>query len=281
MKLIADSGSTKTDWRLVDSDNEMKSFQTIGFNPYHISNEAILAELNKSELNQIKQEVKELVFYGSGCSSLEKSNEIKSTLQQFFINSTISVSHDLLAAARALCGHEKGMVAILGTGSNTCLFDGENITANVSALGYILGDEGSGAYIGKSFIQALLNKEFSKEIEQKFKQEYKLELTDILDAVYKKPLPNRFLAQFTKFVFENKYTPEIAVLIENCFQDFFEKHICKYENYQQYPLNIVGSIGFVFKQEIEAVATSYNVKICKVIKQPIEELVRFHLETRN
>ncbi|MGE0561552.1 MAG: BadF/BadG/BcrA/BcrD ATPase family protein [Flavobacteriales bacterium] len=276
MKLIADSGSTKTDWRLVDSNNKIESFQTIGFNPYHISNDEILAELNKSTLKSVKQEIKEVVFYGAGCSSPAKSNEIKKALQQFFIQATVSVDHDLLAAARALCGHGKGMVAILGTGSNTCLFDGENITANVSALGYILGDEGSGSYIGKTFIQALLNKELSKEMEDNFKQQYNLTLTDVLDAVYKKPLPNRFLAQFAKFIYENKTSPEITTLIENCFQAFFEKHICKYENYQQYPLNIVGSIGFVFKNEIENVAKNYNVKIGKVIKQPIDELVKFH-----
>lgn len=276
MKLIADSGSTKTDWRLVDSNNKIESFQTIGFNPYHISNDEILAELNKSALKNVKQEIKEVVFYGAGCSSPAKSNEIKKALQQFFIQATISVDHDLLAAARALCGHGKGMVAILGTGSNTCLFDGENITANVSALGYILGDEGSGAYIGKTFIQALLNKELSKEMEDNFKQQYNLTLTEVLDAVYKKPLPNRFLAQFAKFIYENKTSPEITTLIDNCFKSFFEKHICKYENYQQYPLNIVGSIGFVFKNEIENVAKNYKVKIGKVIKQPIDELVKFH-----
>lgn len=276
MKLIADSGSTKTDWRLVSSDGKNQSFQTIGFNPYHISNEEILAELNKSDLESIKKEVHEVIFYGSGCSSPSKSNEIKTALQKFFTEATISVSHDLLAAARALCGHEKGMVAILGTGSNTCLFDGVNITANVSALGYILGDEGSGAYIGKTFIQALLNKELSQEIEDKFKQHYNLTLTDVLDAVYKKPLPNRFLAQFTIFVYENKHQPEISTLIDECFKAFFEKHICKYENYQQYQLNIVGSVGYVFKQEIEKIAKNYSVKIGKVIKQPIEELVKFH-----
>lgn len=276
MKLIADSGSTKTDWRSINDNGEITSFQTIGFNPYHISSEGVIKELQNSDLVKVQTAVKEIVFYGSGCSSNNKSNEIKEALQQFFLKATITVHHDLLAAARALCGHEKGMVAILGTGSNTCLFDGENITDNVAALGYILGDEGSGAYIGKKFIKALLNKELSKETEDNFKAKYQLELTDILDAVYKKPLPNRFLAQFSEFVFDNKHLPELALLIESCFDDFFQKHICKYKNYQQYPLNIVGSIGYVFKTEIETVAVRYGVKIGKVIKQPIDELVKYH-----
>lgn len=276
MILIADSGSTKTDWRGVDSNGIITSFQTIGFNPYHIAEKAILTELSSSKLNGIQQEVEQVIFYGAGCSSLEKSNEIKLALQQFFLNAKVEVNHDLLAAARALCGHEKGMVAILGTGSNTCLFDGENIVKNVSSLGYILGDEGSGSYIGKKFISALFTNELSDEMMNKYKISFSFDLNDVLDAVYKKPLPNRFLAQFAPFVFEQKSVPEIASIIDVCFTAFFEKHICKYENYQQYPLNIVGSVGFIFKDEIEKVAARYHVKLGKVIKQPIEELVRFH-----
>lgn len=276
MILIADSGSTKTDWRGVDSNQKITSFQTIGFNPYHISEKEILVELSSSKLNTIQQEVKQVIFYGAGCSSLEKNNEIKIALQQFFLNAKVEVNHDLLAAARALCGHENGMVGILGTGSNTCLFDGENIVKNVSSLGYILGDEGSGSYIGKTFITALFNNELSQEVVHKYQQQFKYNLNDVLDAVYKKPLPNRFLAQFAPFVFEQKSVPEIASIIDVCFNSFFEKHICKYENYQQYPLNIVGSVGYIFKDEIEKVAARYHVKLGKVIKQPIEELVRFH-----
>jgi N-acetylglucosamine kinase-like BadF-type ATPase len=276
MILIADSGSTKTDWRCVDENQKITSFQTIGFNPYHISEKEILTELVSSKLTIVQHEVKQVIFYGAGCSSLEKSNEIKLALQQFFTNAKVEVNHDLLAAARALCGHEKGMVAILGTGSNTCLFDGEHIVKNVSSLGYILGDEGSGSYIGKKFISALFTNELSDEMMNKYKSSFSFDLNDVLDAVYKKPLPNKFLAQFAPFVFKHRNIPEIASIIDTCFTDFFEKHICKYENYQQYPLNIVGSVGFIFKDEIEKVASKYNVKLGKVIKQPIEELVRFH-----
>ena len=277
MILIADSGSTKTDWRCVDENQKITSFQTIGFNPYHISEKEILTELVSSKLTIVQYEVKQVVFYGAGCSSLEKSNEIKTALQQFFANAKVEVNHDLLAAARALCGHEKGMVAILGTGSNTCLFDGEQIVKNVSSLGYILGDEGSGSYIGKKFISALFTNELSDEMMNKYKSSFSFDLNDVLDAVYKKHLPNKFLAQFVPFVFEHRNVPKIASIIDTCFTDFFEKHICKYENYQQYPLNIIGSVGFIYKDEIEKVAARYQVKLGKVIKQPIEELVRFHV----
>ncbi len=276
MILIADSGSTKTDWRGIASNQEVSSFQTIGFNPYHIAQESILKELTNSKLNSVKNDVTQVFFYGAGCSSIEKVSEIKLALQHFFINAKVEVNHDLLAAARASCGHEMGMVAILGTGSNTCLFDGKNIVRNVSSLGYILGDEGSGSNIGKAFINALFTDELPKEIMESYSKQFGFELTDVLDAVYKKPLPNKFLAQFVPFVFQHKNTPEIALLIEKCFVAFFGKHICKYQNFEQYPLNIVGSVGFIFKEEIEKVALNYNVKLGKVIKQPIEELVRFH-----
>ncbi len=276
MILIADSGSTKTDWRLVNETKQVQSFQTIGFNPYYISEQLILGELAKSTLVEIKDNVTQVFFYGAGCSSVAKSGEIKQTLGKFFNRATVEVNHDLLAAARALCGNQAGLIAILGTGSNTCFFDGTTIVKNVSSLGFILGDEGSGVHIGKTFVQALLNEELSAEIKQQFGEKYQLSLLDILDAVYKKPLPNRFLAQFAPFVLENKQHPQMAAIIKECFGQFFEKHICKYENYQQHPLNIVGSIGFVFKDEIENVAASYQVKLGKVIKQPVDELVSFH-----
>jgi len=276
MILIADSGSTKTDWRLVNGSEQMQSFQTIGFNPYYISEQQILDELSKSALTEIKQQVTQVFFYGAGCSSEAKSGEIKQTLGKFFNQAKVEVDHDLLAAARSVSGKKAGLVAILGTGSNTCFFDGTTIVKNVSSLGYILGDEGSGAHLGKTFIQALLNEEISAELKQQFGEKYQLSLLDILDAVYKKPLPNRFLAQFAPFVLENKQHPQIAAIINACFSQFFEKHICKYEYYQTYPLNMVGSIGFAFKNEIEQVAIHYGVTLGVVIKQPIDGLVKFH-----
>lgn len=276
MLVIADSGSTKTDWRLVNETKQVQSFQTIGFNPYYISEQPMLDELAKSTLVEIKDNVTQVFFYGAGCSSLAKSGEIKQTLGKFFNRATVEVNHDLLAAARALCGNQAGLVAILGTGSNTCFFDGTTIVKNVSSLGFILGDEGSGAHLGKTLVTAYLNNELSTELQQAFEQKYQLTLLDILDAVYKKPMPNRFLAQFAPFVLEHKQHPQIAAIINACFSQFFEKHICKYENYQQYPLNMVGSIGFVFKNEIEQLATHFGVNMGIVIKQPIDGLVKFH-----
>ena len=159
MILIADSGSTKTDWRLVVEGGEINSFETIGFNPYFITSESILTELIKSDLNEIKESVTEVYFYAAGCSSQKNRTVIQEPLNTFFCNSKVEVQHDMLAAARATCGKEKGIVGILGTGSNSCLYDGEKITENIRALGFILGDYGSGADIGKNFIKAFLANE--------------------------------------------------------------------------------------------------------------------------
>ncbi|MBW6481889.1 MAG: ATPase [Vicingaceae bacterium] len=279
MILIADSGSTKTDWRLVDSNsNQVYSIETIGFNPYFIDENEIFAELSKSALNKNKAEVKQVFFYGAGCSSSEKSNIIQTALQLFFNNAQIDVEHDLLAAARAVSGNKPGLVAILGTGANTCLYDGDKITSNIPALGYLLGDEGSGAHLGMNFIKNYLHHEFSEEINAEFSKTYPdLSLNKILDAVYKQALPNRFLAQFSRFVYAHTKDEKISALITVCMNEFFEKYICKYPNYRDYKLNLVGSVAFYYQNFIREIASTYQVEINKIIKQPIDALVKFHI----
>lgn len=281
MILIADSGSTKTDWRLIDSNqNQIYSIETIGFNPYFIGENEILDELSKSALNKNKAEVKQVFFYGAGCSSSEKSNSIQTTLQLFFNNAQIEVEHDLLAAARAVSGNKPGLVAILGTGANTCLYDGKNITNNIPALGYLLGDEGSGAHLGMNFIKKYLHHEFSDKINEEFLLTYPtLNLNVILDTVYKKPLPNRFFAQFSHFVFKHSDNEKIKELISLCMNEFFEKYICKYPNYRNYKLNLVGSVAFCYQNFIREVALNHQVEIDKIIKQPIDALVKFHTKS--
>lgn len=276
MVLIADSGSTKTDWRLVDDNGKVTSYHTIGFNPYHVNSDNVLSALASSDLDQIKNTVNKVVFYGAGCSSDEKKAIITQPLTMFFNKATIEVEHDMLAAARATCGDKSGMVAILGTGSNSCLYDGNNIVENVAALGYILGDYGSGVHIGKTFLQKMLGKELPLEIEEAFHQQYNLSITDILDAVYKQPLPNRFLASFSQFVFQHLQHPSIKKIVENCFDCFFQSNIIKYTNYQSQPLHLIGSIAFIYQDILKEIAEKYKVKVGKIIKQPIDELVHYH-----
>lgn len=284
MILIADSGSTKTDWRLVNTKNEeILSFNSIGFNPYFIDESSILIALNSSLLQAYQNRVKEVFFYGAGCSSIKNRASVTKALRIFFNNaSTVLVEHDLLAAARAVSNAKPSLVAILGTGSNTCLFNGQKITQNIPALGYLLGDEGSGAYLGLQFIKRYLQNDFEDEVKQAFKQKYPtLDLVAILDAVYKQPLPNRFLAQFSHFIFSFKENKAIKVLIHNSFSVFFENYIIRYPGFSNYDLHLVGSVAYYYQDFIKQVAIKYNVTIGIIIKQPIDGLVDFHLKKYN
>ena len=277
MILIADSGSTKTDWRLVNKNGETTVFETIGFNPYFITSESILTALSSSKLNRIKDQVEQVYFYAAGCSSEKNKQELLTPISTFFKIAKVEVQHDMLAAARSTCGRENGIVAILGTGSNSCLYNGNEITENVRALGYLLGDYGSGADIGKTFIKAFLGGELPSGIEKAFKKEHGLSTDDILESVYKKVMPNRFLASFSPFVFQHIDDPFLYRMITERFELFFDKNICKYSDYENHTLHLIGSVAFVYQNIFKIVAEKYKVKIGKVIKQPIEELVNYHM----
>jgi N-acetylglucosamine kinase-like BadF-type ATPase len=184
----------------------------------------------------------------------------------------------MLAAARCLCGRNAGLVAILGTGSNTCYYNGTEIRNSVASLGYVLGDEGSGAHIGKTFIQAYLNHELPEHLEKRFFERFKLTKDDILDSVYRKPMPNRFLASFSKFVFQNLKEQYVIDMVVKCFAQFFEKHICKYPLHKEMQLNCSGSIAFYFSDVLRKVASEYSVNIGTIVESPIAGLTLFHLE---
>lgn len=278
MILIADSGSTKTDWRLVADKKEILSCQTIGLNPYYVHQEMVINALKTSPLIEFVNKVKAIYFYGAGCSSPAKQLELSSYLASFFSAAKIKVDHDLLGAARALCKTSGGMVAILGTGTNTCLYDGKQITHNIPALGYVLGDEGGGVSLGKLLIKMVLHKKLSSNLLGDFKKSFPdLTINIILDKVYQQPLPNRFLASFSPFIAQHKSHSEIKQLINSCFHQFFSEYIVFYPNYKNYPLHLVGSIAYHFKNEISEVANKYEVKIGDVLQQPIDELVEFHI----
>lgn len=284
MILIADSGSTKTDWRLVDNSKNIHQFNTIGFNPYFQDTETIEAEIKENLLNPIKalsienfDNTLEIYFYGAGCSSESKNEIVRAAIHKIFPDARIKVDHDLLGAARALCGNEKGIAAILGTGSNSCYYDGENIAENIFSLGFILGDEGSGANIGKHFIKDYLYKEQPAHISESFYERFKLSRENILDAIYKKPLPNKFLASFSKFIYQNQKEQYITDLIISSFNEFFDKHICKYANHKEVKLSCVGSVAYYYSNILRGVAVSKGVHIDKIIESPIASLTLFHL----
>ena len=216
MILIADSGSTKTDWVLHDGTAIVLRTTTQGLNPTLQSAEDIYKVLSEELDGKIASDAPDTIyFYGAGCAYETADNRMKEALEQYFVTREIHIHSDLLAAARALCGHEEGIACILGTGSNSCLFDGEKITDNTPALGYILGDEGSGAHLGRQLVSDCIKKQLPSDLREKFLKTYNLDVPTILERVYHTPLPNRWLASLTPFLYENKKSPEIQMLLKH------------------------------------------------------------------
>jgi glucosamine kinase len=280
MILIADSGSTKTDWVLIN-EKEQFHYKTIGYNPYFINSDNIYYSLTEKLVTQFDPSVVTSVyFYGAGCSSDQNITIVNQALTRCFVNSKVSVGHDMLAAARALLGNKRGFAAIIGTGSNTCIYDGKDVENNIDSLGYLLGDEGSGSYIGKKLIRDYLRGYLPGELEKKFREKYNLMPVTIFDSLYNKPLPNRFLASFCVFADENKDHPYIRKIVKESFGDFFANLVSMYPHYKEYEFNCVGSVGFIFKDILAEVSVSYGMNPARIIHSPIDDLVSYHLTAR-
>ncbi len=276
--LIADSGSTKTDWVLLEQNKVIAQHQTIGFSPYFMSSEQISEELKKALIPELKKQlsgITAIFYYGTGCSTPDKIEVVKQGLTLAFGNIASDINHDLLASARALCGKEKGIACILGTGSNSCLYDGNVILENVDSYGFMFGDHGSGASIGKAFIQHYFDGQLPHHLSSAFeKAGYHREI--ILDNVYKKPMPNRYLASITKFMADYNDDAFIKEIIKTSFRNFFDTQVSKYTNAYALPVNSVGSIGFYYKDLFAEVALEKGYQVGNMIKSPIEGLIKFH-----
>jgi N-acetylglucosamine kinase-like BadF-type ATPase len=283
MLLIADSGSTKTAWRLVDDRKKIHHFLTEGLNPYFKSHGEIVEEIKSNLVPHFPFDTKvtRIFFYGAGCSSTEKCELVKDALSECFPGSLITVDHDILAAARAACGTAEGIVCILGTGSNTCLFDGRKIVSKIGGLGYILGDEGSGAHLGKCLLEAYLNNELPEELKKEFESNFRLTREEIDKRVYEKPLANRFLASFSRFIGDHKKHPYFANMIESCLDVFLAKHVCRYPDYKSKPVHFVGSIAYYYGDSLKKVALARSIIAGKILPYPVEELTLYHLSARN
>ena len=280
MILIADSGSTKANWCLVAQNGELAHFTTEGYNPHFVDENYIINSLTKSLPDYINhQEIEEINFYGSGCMA-GKTVIVESALHSLFKSAKVNAFVDLLAAARALLWNEPGFAAILGTGTNTCIYDGKQITHNIDSLGYMLGDEGSGSYIGKKILQDYMRGYMPETLSKKFNETTGLSFDEIMDRVYTQPLANRFCAGFTRFANENIDTAYFHDLVKNAFVDFFNNLVSRYPGYQNYSFNCLGSIGFYFKDILEEVATSFGMRTDKIIRSSMEELVKYHLQYR-
>ena len=276
IKLIADSGATKAEWCLVQN-GKTKTIFTQGISPYFLVTEQI-RDLLLTELkpNLRKAEPDEIFYYGTGCANPENAKSVKKAIKQVFPMAKVDVKHDLMAAARALCGRGKGVACILGTGSNSCFYDGKKIVKNSPGLGYVLGDEGSGAYLGRKVLQYYLYGTFDDELRGRFDLTYTTNVAEILENVYKKPLPNRYLAGFTRFLADNRGHYMIENIIEDGINDFFFNHLCKYRETWTMPVSFAGSVAFGFKDVLQQLCYSYEFELGKVMKNPMEGLVEYH-----
>ena len=274
--LIADSGSTKTQWCLLTG-NKKKMISTQGISPYFLNDETLGKILSDELLPQTgKIEIDEIFYYGTGCSNLFNISLVKRGLKKIYPGAAIKVDHDLLGAAKALCGDEKGIACILGTGSNSCYYNGKKIVKNSPGLGFILGDEGSGTYLGKKVLQYYLYNTFDAELMDKFKNKYPQTNSEILDNVYKTALPNRYLAGFVTFLIENRGHFMIENIIEDSINDFFFNHVYKYRESWTMPINFVGSVAYGFKDVLAEMCKDYELKLGKVIKSPMDGLIKYH-----
>ena len=276
MILVADSGATKADWIKIDKKNSSEIFQTSGINPNFIDEKGIHDLLCNELLPHVPEKISEIYFYGAGCSTDENKNKVAKALKKIFSETKVEIFTDLLGVARALCDDQQGIVCILGTGSNSCFFDGKKIISKATSLGYILGDEGSGAHLGKTLLKAYLTKELPYDLSESFYQKYKIEQTEIIQTIYNKPFPNRFFASFSYFFSENIHHPFINHMVKNCFHDFFKYYIFIYPEYKNTPIYFTGSIAQIFSELLIQCSREHNLQINKIIQSPIEGLQEYY-----
>ena len=280
MILIADCGSTKTDWVLCEGDDIIARVRTQGLNPTHQESEEIFEILSAELTDEITaHKPQKIYFYGAGCAYETANNRMRRALEGIFATKEIEINSDLLAAARALCKHEEGSACILGTGSNSCLFDGEKIIDNTPSLGYILGDEGSGAHLGRQLISDCIKKQLPKKICDKFFEQYDLSVATILEKTYHSSLPNRWLASFTPFLSEHKLVPEINTMLKQCFKQFFQRNTMTYRR-SWLPIHIIGNIGIHFSEEIKETAESLGLSIGNIVDSPMNGLIEYHKQNK-
>jgi N-acetylglucosamine kinase-like BadF-type ATPase len=276
--LLADSGSTKTDWCVVTDGTATQQVATKGTNPFFQTEEEIVHEIKTALLPSLSStEFDEVHFYGAGCAFPDKIEVLHRTLTSLLtVSGFVEVKSDVVAAARALCGHQPGIACILGTGSNSCYYDGADVVNNVSPLGYILGDEGGGAYLGKRLVGDILKNQTTPELKEAFLAQYELTAADIIERVYRRPFPNRFLASLAPFIIQHIDQPSMHLLALDAFRQFFRRNVMQYD-YRDYPVGFVGSVAFYYQDIIrEAAAEVDGITIGHIIKSPMEGLIKYH-----
>ena len=277
MKLIADSGSTKTDWCLMDGSTIMKRIKTKGFNPFFETEKEIEYELSNALVPKIPRGTKidAIHFFGAGCTPEKAPIVARALMMQVSDEARVEVCSDMVGAARALCGNEPGIVCILGTGSNSCEYDGKIIVKNVSPLGFILGDEGSGAVLGKILVGDLLKNQLGEELKEKFLAQYHLTTAEIIDRVYRQPFPNRFLASLQPFMEDNLDNEAIFYLVMEAFSHFIARNVMQYD-YQHLPVHFTGSVAYAYRKVLEKSAELTGIQLGIITNSPMEGLIKYY-----
>lgn len=277
VQLIADCGSTKAEWCLLGA-GEATRYHTSGISPFFLNAEQIQDLLEKDLLPQLPPDIQidEIHYYGTGCLQKRSREIVESALRAVWPVASFEVNHDLMGAARALCGKEPGVASILGTGSNSCFFDGTTIKKNNPGLGYVLGDEGSGALLGKKLLQYYLYNTFDEELKSRFDAQYNTNHEEILENVYRKPMPNRYLAGFAKFLGENRGHFIVENILEDGLNEFFFNHIYKYSESWTHPLHFTGSIAWHFRDILEELCELYELQLGRILRSPMDGLVAYH-----
>ena len=281
MILIADSGASKIDWRMLNRDGTIGQAHCAGFNPYYQPVSDLKKNIEEVLLPVIHEPVTKIFYYGAGLSSDKNMEIIKLAFASYFADAEVEVGWDLLAAARALCGNEPGIACILGSGSNSCLYDGTTIIGNVANLGWILADEGSGTDMGKRLIVDYFREKVPKTLAMQFQNRFPERIEEVLEKVYKGERPSAFLASFSKFIFQHLKEPYCYQLVYRCFADFYENNVMKYENYKTLKVHFVGSIGFYFSDVLRQVANDKGIIVKNILEGPIAGLALYHQRDLN
>jgi N-acetylglucosamine kinase-like BadF-type ATPase len=274
MILIADSGSSKTIWSLLLPGGETVTCRTGGINPFYSDAPEIISML-RAEYTLLQTGISAVFFYGAGCTPARKV-VLREALRDFFGVERMEINSDLLGTARAMCRNKPGIACILGTGSNSCYYDGINIVENVSPLGYVLGNEGGGDALGKKLLSDVLKKQLPETVRDAFFSSCKLSAEDILERIYRQPFPNRFLASFTHFIAAHIAVPELEQLVEHSFREFFIRNVLQYQQAKKLPLYFTGSVAHVFQRQLYRVAEALGMEITEVAQTPMKGLIDYH-----
>ena len=277
--LIADAGSTKTQWVLLKENGEDLTCLTKGFNPNYNDVEQLLMELKTTLSADFQCDIDSVYYYGTGCGSEKNRLVVADALREFFCDAHIEVTHDMMAAARSVLGNKKGVACILGTGSNACLYDGKNIVRNAVSLGYVIGDEGGGADVGRTLLRDYFYKRMPHDVHEMFESQYQLTRDEFIENVYKKPAPSAYLASFAKFAGQNIDNQYVCDLCYGCFSRFADYHVVPLCD-DCHDVGFVGSVAFHFADVLRQCMADKGLNVTDITQNPIVGLKRYHLEMK-